>query len=306
MKVKHITRFGIQRKIVANMTSESWKNIPHVCYSYEPDVTKFQKAFKAYGENHKGDEYKLTFNGVMLKAIAEAIKEAPEMNSHIHFEKKLVRGKITTYENIDISVPWPLPDGTMMTINMKDMGNKSLSEIAKYSADINRKLANTNLTEALYSVSIHDTIQALKKGHFIKAALRIIGAKTQKKHRVVTLKGKEKKAYNAIPASEKVTREDLAQGTFLVSNVGNLVRDIRGQANVLMIIPPMVCALAISNIQKRPVVETNENGVDEIVIKNIMPITICFDHRALDFSEVAPFMKKLEEIFDNPSIILGE
>ena len=44
MAIRHVTRFGIQRKIVANMTSESWKTIPHVCYTYEPDVTKFCKA----------------------------------------------------------------------------------------------------------------------------------------------------------------------------------------------------------------------------------------------------------------------
>ncbi|MBE6747894.1 MAG: 2-oxo acid dehydrogenase subunit E2 [Ruminococcaceae bacterium] len=306
MAIRHITRFGIQRKIVANMTSESWKTIPHVCYTYEPDITKFQAAFKEYSEKHKDDEYRVTFNGVMLKTISEGLKAAPEMNAHIHFEKKLVRGKITTFDNIDISVPWPLPDGSMMTINMKDMGNKSLEEIGKLSADINRKLANTNLTEALYSVSIHDTIKALKRGHFIKAALRIIGAKTQKRHRVVTLKGKEKKAYDAIPATDKITREDLAQGTFLVSNVGNLARGLRGEASVLMIIPPMVCALAVCAIQRRPIVVTDENGEEKIDIRTILPLTICFDHRALDFAEVAPFIRKLEEIFENPEIILGE
>ena len=306
MAIRHVTRFGIQRKIVANMTSESWKTIPHVCYTYEPDITKFQAAFKEYSEKHKDDEYKVTFNGVLLKTISEGLKAAPEMNAHIKFEKKLVRGKITTFDNIDISVPWPLPDGSMMTINMKDMGNKSLQEIGKLSADINRKLANTNLTEALYSVSIHDTIKALKRGHFIKAALRIIGAKTQKRHRVVTLKGKEKKAYDAIPASDKITREDLAQGTFLVSNVGNIARGLRGEASVLMIIPPMVCALAICAIQRRPIVVTDENGEEKIDIRSILPLTICFDHRALDFSEVAPFIRKLEEIFENPELVLGE
>ena len=306
MGIRHITRFGIQRKIVANMTSESWKTIPHVCYTYEPDITKFLAAFKEYGENHKNDEFKLTFNGVILKCVAEALKEAPEMNSHLHFEKKLVRGKLTTFDNIDISVPWPLPDGSMMTINMKDMGNKSLAEVARYSADINRKLANTNLTEALYSVSIHDTIKALKKGHFIKAALRIFGAKSQKKHRVVTLKGAEKKAYYSIPETDRITRDDLAQGTFLVTNVGNLARGLRGQSSVLMIIPPMVCAMAVCAAQRRPVVVTDENGEEKVDIRTILPLTICFDHRALDFSEVAPFIWKLEEIFNNPEIILGE
>ena len=50
----------------------------------------------------------------------------------------------------------------------------------------------------------------------------------------------------------------------------------------------------------------DENGEDKIEIRNILPLTICFDHRALDFSEVSPFIWKLEEIFNNPEIILGE
>ena len=45
---------------------------------------------------------------------------------------------------------------------------------------------------------------------------------------------------------------------------------------------------------------------EKVEIKTILPLTICFDHRALDFGEVAPFIRKLEEIFNNPEIILGE
>jgi pyruvate dehydrogenase E2 component (dihydrolipoamide acetyltransferase) len=68
----------------------------------------------------------------------------------------------------------------------------------------------------------------------------------------------------------------------------------------------MVCAMAVCAVQKKPIVVTDENGEDKIEIRNILPLTICFDHRALDFSEVAPFIRKLEEIFNNPEIILGE
>jgi pyruvate dehydrogenase E2 component (dihydrolipoamide acetyltransferase) len=73
-----------------------------------------------------------------------------------------------------------------------------------------------------------------------------------------------------------------------------------------MIIPPMVCAMAVCSAQKRPVVVTDENGEEKVDIRTILPLTICFDHRALDFSEITPFMRKLEEIFENPSIILGD
>lgn len=308
MAVKNVTRFGIQRKIVANMTTESWQNIPHVSYQYEPDVTEFVAAFKKFSaeKNVEGDPAKITFNAVLLKAIAEAIEVDPMINAHMHYEKGLVRGKVTTFDNIDISVPWILPNGEMMTITMKDMGNKTLKEIAAYQADINRRLEKTNLTEALYSVSFHDTLDKLKRGHIIKAIKRFYGANTNKRHRIVRLKGAEKKAYNAIPETERITRKDLKQGTITVSNVGADTRGLNGEVAMLMVIPPQICVIGIGTLQKKPVVITDENGEDKIVIKTILPMNICFDHRALDFGEVRPFLTKMDEFFKNPEMILND
>lgn len=42
IKTEH---FGIQRKIVANMTSESWRTIPHSAAIYEADITDFLEFF---------------------------------------------------------------------------------------------------------------------------------------------------------------------------------------------------------------------------------------------------------------------
>ena len=46
MKHTKSTHFGIARKIVSNMTAESWETIPHVTYNYEPDVTAFMREYK--------------------------------------------------------------------------------------------------------------------------------------------------------------------------------------------------------------------------------------------------------------------
>ena len=306
MAIKSITRFGIQRKIVANMTTESWQNIPHVSYQYEPDVTKFVEEFKKFTAEHQGGSgAKITFNAVLLKAIAEAIEAAPQINAYMHFEKGLVRGKVTVFDNIDISVPWILPDGNMMTITMKDMGNKTLKEIAEYQADINRRLEKTNLTEALYSVSFNDTVEKLKKGHFIKALKRLYGANTNKNHRIPLLKGEEKKAYEAIPETERITYKDLIQGTITVSNVGADTRGLSGEVAMLMVIPPQVCVIGIGTLQRKPVVVKDENGEEKVEIRTILPLNVCFDHRALDFGEVRPFLSKMEEIFQNPELVLN-
>lgn len=307
MAVKSVSRFGIQRKIVANMTTESWQNIPHVSYQYEPDVTKFVEEFKKFTAEHQGDSgARITFNAVLLKAIAEAIEVDPVINAHMHYEKGLVRGKVTVFDNIDISVPWILPSGEMMTITMKDMGNKTLKEIAEYQADINRRLEKTNLTEALYSVSFHDTVEKLKKGHVLKAIKRLYGANTNKRHRIQRLKGAEKKAYNAIPVTDRITRDDLKQGTITVSNIGADTRGLSGECAMLMVIPPQVCVICIGAMQRRPVVVKDEDGNEKVEIRTILPLNICFDHRALDFGEVRPFISKMEEFFKNPEKILNE
>ena len=261
MAVKSVTRFGIQRKIVANMTTESWQNIPHVSYQYEPDITKFYDEFKKFTADHQADSgARITFNSVLLKAIAEAIEADPVINAHMHYEKGLVRGKVTVFDNIDISVPWILPDGNMMTITMKDMGNKTLKEIAEYQADINRRLANTNLTEALYSVSFNDTIEKLKKGHILQAIKRLFGSKTNKNHRITLLTGEAKKAYDAIPDTDKITHKDLKQGTITVSNIGADTRGISGECAMLMVIPPQICVICIGSMQRRAVVVKDEEG----------------------------------------------
>jgi len=298
----HVERFNIQRKIVANMTTESWTSIPHVSYVYKPDITGFLEAYHRFDE--ATPTYKISLNTVMLKVLAEGIKAAPKLNAHMHFERRLVRGKITYYDNIDVSVPWKLPDGNMMTITMKDVGNKSLRELVTYTDDINRRLKNTNLTQALYSVSINDTKERIKQGHLLSAALRLYGSKTNPRHRVTPLKGEAKKAYDAIPDSDKITYNDLKQGTITISNVGAASKNTRGFLDMLMIIPPQICAIGLSATQREPLAVKDENGNEKTEIRTVLPMAICFDHRALDFGEVFPFIRRLEEIFANPDLVL--
>ncbi len=302
-KPTSVSRFGIQRKIVANMTSESWRSIPHVSYIFEPDLTSFVEKYKEFDTNLQKEGKHVTLNTVMIKAICEGLKAAPQLNAHIHFEPKLVRGKVTTFDQIDISMPWILPDGRMMTITMKDMGNRSLGNMTEYMAETAKKIEKTDLNEAMYQVSMHDTFEKLAKGKFLQVGQRLIGSLTNKKHRVKHLTGDAKKAYDAIPDSEKLTVSDLQQGTITISNIGSITRGHDGHVGLLMIIPPQVCAIAVGAVTKKPVV-VSKDGKDEIEIRTTVPLDICFDHRVLDFGEVKPFIDALQNIFDNPDDFL--
>ena len=297
MKLKNTEHFGIQRKIVANMTSESWRSIPHVSYIYEADVTEL---FSFFREMNSEYNTKVTFNTLMLKIITEGLKAAPVMNSHINFSRRLVRGQINTFENINISMPAILPDGKMMTLNLRNFENRNLDDMTSYINDVTKRAQNSNLDEALFSVSLHDTIEGLKKGHLLKTVYRLVGAKTGK-HRIKTLSGKAKREYEAIPEAERLTFRDLEQGTVTVSNIGSTYLGQKGAMTLLEIVPPQVCAFGVGAVQKKPAV-TEDNKIE---IRQILPICIAFDHRALDFGEIAPLMKRLDEIFENPEIIFS-
>ena len=144
MKKTNTIHFGIQRKIVSNMTTESWETIPHVTYMYEPDVTKLMHEYKKLNLDRNRDS-KITLNTVIMKIITEGLKAAPVMNSHIEFNRKLVRGRVDTFEDINISMPMILPSGEMMTVNLRGFESKNLDEMTDAVNDVARRAENTTL-----------------------------------------------------------------------------------------------------------------------------------------------------------------
>lgn len=300
MNIRNTEHFGIQRKIVAAMTTDSWQNIPHVSYMYEPDVTAFYKEFKKINISREADE-KITFNTLMLKVITEGLKAAPIMNSHIEYNKHLIRGRIDTFEDINISMPTILPNGKMMTVNLKGFHNKNLEEMTDYVNDVRRRMEKTDLDEVMYRVSIENTLNGLKKGKLLRTACRLYGSLTGK-YKIKHMTGKEKKEYYSIPESERLTAKDIEQGTITVSNVGSLYLNQTGANALLEIIPPQVCAISVGAILDKPLV-VEKHGHKVIEARQTLPLCIAFDHRVLDFGETIPFMKRLDYIFEHPEII---
>lgn len=289
--------FGIARKIISNMTSESWETIPHVCITYEPEVTDFLKVIEEINEGKDKSE-KITLNTALMRIFVEGLKACPIMNSHIHFSRKLVRGRIDTFDNIDISMPVILKTGEMMTINMHSFEEKTMSQMRDAIQNSMMRANNSDMNEVMFEVSMDNTFEGLKKGKIAQTIYRLIGAKTGK-HKVKTLKGAEKKAYYSTPTDMRLTKHDIEQGTITISNLGSTYHNWEGMCTILEIIPPQVAAIGVGPCRKTPVCD--ENG--SIYAGSRLPITIAFDHRALDTSDVVPFMKKLDEIFEHPFLI---
>ncbi len=289
------THFDIQRKIVSNMTSESWETIPHAAVNYEQNVTAFLDYF-----NKEIKPKGISLNTLILRVLVEGLKACPEMNGHIEFSRKLVRGKIEYYEDINISMPMLMPSGAMMTINLHNFEARSLKGMQDYILDVKRRMEKTDMTEAMFSVSMDNTLTALKKLKLVTTFGRLIGAKTGK-HKVVTLKGKAKKEYESIPKTDRIVKEDIEQGTITVSSLGSVYN--KGgycAATMMEVIPPQITAIGIGTFYEKPCVITSNDGNKETGIGTFLPMLITFDHRALDFGDITPFLRRLDDIFANP------
>lgn len=303
MSVYKTENFKIARKIVSNMTTQSWEEIPHATMTYEADATELLEEIKRLNDERAQGEDKITINTVMLKIICEGLKAAPKMNTTLEFNRKLVRGTLKYHDQIDISMPMILHTGEMMTVNMHDMGSKTLTEMTCAINDTVRRANNSNLEEVMYEVSIDNTLTGLKQGKILQAIRRLYGSKMPGKHQVKVLSGKDKKEYYSIPEKDRLTKHDIEQGTTTVSNLGSIYREQKGFCALLEIIPPQTTAFAVNAVQKRAVVVTDENSNDKIEVRKIIPITIAIDHRALDYGDCVGFFKRLDEIFANPSLI---
>lgn len=278
LTITHIEKFSVERKIISYMTSKSWQTIPHVSYMYEPDVTDFIDNFKKLKSEYVFLR-NVSINSLMLKVFSEGLKFAPKLNSHISYNQSTSEGKISTIKDININMPWILPSGKMMTISINNIEKMSLYEINKHIKDLGEKISNM------------DT-QALSKSFSDKIDYKIIDSIISGEHEIS--KDNKNKNKSKIP---------IEIGTITISNIGSTYREQKGAIAMLDIIPPQVCVIGFGAILEKPGIYINENSEKTIGIRKVLPICLAFDHRALDFGEVIPFIKKLDSIFENPSII---
>ena len=279
--------FDISRKIIANMTSEGWKTVPHVCLVYDANVSLLMDVLRRYHRD-RASAGKVSFNSVILRILIEGIKACPRMNGHIRFSPWLVSGKVTTLEHIDISLPITYGDGKMTTINLPHMEDKSVHEIQAMIAEFRAKIENTYMDRVLYRTGLEDTFSELRKGKLPKAIGRLLGAKLGPGRVRI---GRRKSA----GSEDRLRPENIKQGSITVSNMGSLYKQWEGSCTILEIIPPQLCALAIGAVQKRAVVDEADN----IRAAEIVPITIAFDHRALDTAGLIPFMQTLDSVLQD-------
>ena len=55
-----------------------------------------------------------------------------------------------------------------------------------------------------------------------------------------------------------------------------------------------------SAMQERPGVFVSAAKEKETGIRKILPLCLAFDHRVLDFSDLVPFLSRLDQVFQEP------
>jgi 2-oxoisovalerate dehydrogenase E2 component (dihydrolipoyl transacylase) len=78
--VKDIPMVGLRRKIAQKMAT-SKSRIPHITYVDEIDMTDLEKLRVQLNNNRSSDQPKLTILPFLMRAMAKAISEQPQMNS---------------------------------------------------------------------------------------------------------------------------------------------------------------------------------------------------------------------------------
>ncbi len=293
--------FSLQRRVTSHMVAESWKNIPHVSYLYEPDITDFYREYEALAQSRGAAGHRISLNTILLKVIVEGVKAAPGLNARISYNHRKGEGSLRQSGIINITIPWLLPDGRMITPVVQQVDTMTLNELSAGIMQLGERVAATNIDELLYRAVVRDTLQELRKFH-LNVFRRIVAAKISF-HGIWGLSGREKARYYETPEKDRLTERDLTCGTITVSNIGSLYKEQKGCFALLEIIPPQIFAVGLGAVLEKPGVYVNEQGEKAIGIRKALPMCLVFDHRAVDFNELVPFLKKLDAIFADPSVI---
>lgn len=101
--------------------------------------------------------------------------------------------------------------------------------------------------------------------------------------------------------SKKLKPEETASGTFTITNPGIFGE----QFGTPIINQPQAAIMGIGGLFKEPTVITDENGGDSIAIRNVIHLTLGFDHRIIDGADAGKFMAELKKVLENWSEDIG-
>lgn len=214
------------RKVIARRLSESLFTAPHFFLTMEINM---DKAMTARASMNEVSPVKLSFNDLVIKACAVALRKHPAVNS------SWLGDKIRYNSHVNIGVAVAVEDGLLVPV-VRHADTKPLSQIA--------------------------------------AEVKDLGGKAKTK---------------------KLQPADWEGNTFSISNLGMFgIEEFTAIIN-----PPDACILAVGAIKETPIVK---NG--QIVVGNVMKVTLSCDHRVVDGATGAAFLQTVKSLLEDPVRIL--
>ena len=97
--------------------------------------------------------------------------------------------------------------------------------------------------------------------------------------------------------TSKVSPDELSGGTFTLTNTGS-----RGALfDTPIINQPQVAILGTGAVVKRPVVVTDETGLDSIAVRSMVYLALTYDHRLVDGADAARFLTTIKQRLEDAS-----
>ncbi|GAA4155890.1 pyruvate dehydrogenase complex dihydrolipoamide acetyltransferase [Chryseobacterium ginsenosidimutans] len=214
------------RNIIAKRLAESKFSAPHYYLMVEINM---DKAIEARKEINSLPDTKISFNDMIIKATAIALRKHPQVNSSWAGDKIIHRG------NINVGVAVAIPDGLVVPV-LKNTDQMSYTQI---------------------SAAVKD------------------------------MAGRAK--------SKGLKANEMEGSTFSISNLGMF-----GIETFTSIInQPNSAILSVGAIIEKPIVK---NG--QIVVGNIMKLSLACDHRVVDGATGAQFLQTLKTYLESPLTLL--
>ena len=214
------------RNIIAKRLSESKFTAPHYYLMVEINM---DKAIEARKEINSLPDTKISFNDMIIKATAVALRKHPQVNSSWAGDKVIHRG------NINVGVAVAIPDGLVVPV-LKNTDQMNYTQI---------------------SAAVKD------------------------------MAGRAK--------SKGLKANEMEGSTFSISNLGMF-----GIETFTSIInQPNSAILSVGAIVEKPIVKDGQ-----IVVGNLMKLSLACDHRVVDGATGAQFLQTLKTYLENPLTLL--
>ncbi len=134
------------RKTIANKLQKSKQNVPHFYLKSKVNADEIINARKIINslKQNSEDQFKVSYNDIIIKSVASALKTVPEMN------RTWNEDSILQYNIVDISVAVATEQG-LFTPVIKSACKKSISDISQEMKGFIIKAKNNKLTPEDYT-----------------------------------------------------------------------------------------------------------------------------------------------------------